>query len=394
MTTVAPFKNQHLSYSRLSRFETCPLSYRLHYIEKKQAEPGLPLRFGKTIHAVLERLIKEVVDDERTGPLSEERAIELYREAWGAERLTGMDVFAEGLAILRRFIAEQGVVDHRDVLAIEKEFRLPVGPFEVLGFIDRVDWIDDETVEVIDYKTNHQLFTRDEVDTSLQMSLYEVAVRRLWPWAKKVKLTFWMLRHGVRQETTRTEEQLADALAYVETLGRQTETATEYPARLNTNCSYCDHRKQCPAYADALKGKREFIVEDLADLEGVAREREEVARLAKALYARKEELEDILKAQLKERDELVLGGVRYRMFATTSLDYPLEPTLTLLADATGLSRDEVLGKLGAIDKKSLDALLKSLGKKLDKPRVSLLKAELEAHADKRMSPRLWANEVA
>ena len=394
MTTVAPFKNQHLSYSRLSRFETCPLSYRLHYIEKKQAEPGLPLRFGKTIHAVLERLIKEVVDDERTGPLSEERAIELYREAWGAEQLTGMDVFAEGLAILRRFIAEQGVVDHRDVLAIEKEFRLPVGPFEVLGFIDRVDWIDDETVEVIDYKTNHQLFTRDEVDTSLQMSLYEVAVRRLWPWAKKVKLTFWMLRHGVRQETTRTEEQLADALAYVETLGRQTETATEYPARLNTNCSYCDHRKQCPAYADALKGKREFIVEDLADLEGVAREREEVARLAKALYARKEELEDILKAQLKERDELVLGGVRYRMFATTSLDYPLEPTLTLLADATGLSRDEVLGKLGAIDKKALDALLKSLGKKLDKPRVSLLKAELEAHADKRMSPRLWANEVA
>ena len=394
MTNVAPFKNQHLSYSRLSRFETCPLSYRLHYIEKKQAEPGLPLRFGKTIHAVLERLIKEVVDDERTGPLSEERAIELYREAWGAERLTGMDVFAEGLAILRRFIAEQGVVDHRDVLAIEKEFRLPVGPFEVLGFIDRVDWIDDETVEVIDYKTNHQLFTRDEVDTSLQMSLYEVAVRRLWPWAKKVKLTFWMLRHGVRQETTRTEEQLADALAYVETLGRQTETAKEYPARLNTNCSYCDHRKQCPAYAEALKGKREFIVEDLADLEGVAREREEVARLAKALYARKEELEDILKAQLKERDELVLGGVRYRMFATTSLDYPLEPTLTLLADATGLSRDEVLGKLGAIDKKALDALLKSLGKKLDKPRVSLLKAELEAHADKRMSPRLWAKEVA
>lgn len=394
MTNVAPFKNQHLSYSRLSRFETCPLSYRLHYIEKKQAEPGLPLRFGKTIHAVLERLIKEVVDDERTGPLSEERAIELYREAWGAERLTGMDVFAEGLAILRRFIAEQGVVDHRDVLAIEKEFRLPVGPFEVLGFIDRVDWIDDETVEVIDYKTNHQLFTRDEVDTSLQMSLYEVAVRRLWPWAKKVKLTFWMLRHGVRQQTTRTEEQLADALAYVETLGRQTETATEYPARLNTNCSYCDHRKQCPAYAEALKGKREFIVEDLTDLEGVAREREEVARLAKALYARKEELEDILKAQLKERDELVLGGVRYRMFATTSLDYPLEPTLTLLADATGLSRDEVLGKLGAIDKKALDALLKSLGKKLDKPRVSLLKAELEAHADKRMSPRLWAKEVA
>ncbi|WP_223643810.1 PD-(D/E)XK nuclease family protein [Corallococcus sp. EGB] len=392
--TNAPFKNQHLSYSRLTRFEQCPLSYRLHYIEKKQAEPGLALRFGKTIHAVLERLMKEVLDDERSGPLSEERAIELYREAWSAEQLTGMDVFAEGLRILRDFIRDQGVVDHRDVLAIEKEFRLPVGPFTVLGFIDRVDWVDDETVEVIDYKTNHQLFTRDEVDTSLQLSLYHVAAQRLWPWAKKVKLTFWMLRHGVRQETTRTEEQLADELAYVETLGRQTETATEYPARLNANCTYCDHRKQCPAYADALKGKREFLCEDLADLEAVAREREEVARLAKVLYARKEELEDILKAHLTEQDELVLGGVRYRMFTTTSLDYPLDPTLSLLSEATGLSRDEVLGKLGTIDKKALDALLKSLGKKLDKPRVSLLKAELDAHANKKVSPRFWAKEVA
>jgi RecB family exonuclease len=394
MTTVAPFKNQHLSYSRLSRFETCPLSYRLHYIEKKQAEPGLPLRFGKTVHAVLERLLKEVLDDERTGPLSEERALELYREAWSAEGLTGIEVFEEGLRILRDFIREQGVVDHRNILAVEKEFRLPVGPFTVLGFIDRVDWVDDETIEVIDYKTNHQLFARDEVESSLQLSLYHVAAQRLWPWAKKVKLTFWMLRHGVRQETTRTEEQLKDALAYVETLGRQTESAKEYPARLNANCSYCDHRKQCPAYADALQGKREFIASDVADLEGVAREREEVARLAKLLYARKEELEDVLKVHLKHQDELVLGGVRYRMFTATSLDYPLEPTVSLLAEVSGLTREELLERLGAVDKKALDALLKSLGKKLDKPRVSLLKAELEAHADKKVSPRLWAKEVA
>ena len=388
------FKNQHLSCSRLSRFEQCPLSFKLHYIDKRQAEPGVPLRFGKAVHAVLETLLREHMEQEREGALSEERAVALWQEAWAAGELSGLAVFEAGLAILRSYVRRQGHVDHQDVLAIEKRFELEVGPFTVLGFIDRVDRVDDETVEVIDYKTNRLLFTREEVDSSLQMSLYHLAARQLWPWAKRVRLTFDMLRHDLRMTTERDEEQLAAAIAYVETLGRQTETATEYPARLNTNCSYCDHRKQCPAYAEALKGKREFIVEDLADLEGVAREREEVARLAKALYARKEELEDILKAQLKERDELVLGGVRYRMFATTSLDYPLEPTLTLLADATGLSRDEVLGKLGAIDKKALDALLKSLGKKLDKPRVSLLKAELEAHADKRMSPRLWAKEVA
>jgi len=388
------YKNEHLSFSRLSRFETCPLSYKLHYIDKRQPEPGLPLRFGKLIHAVLERLVREAVDDERSGPLSEDRALALYRDGWTAEGLTGVDVFQEGLEIVQRFVREQGVLEHRNVLAVEKEFRLPVGPFTVLGYIDRVDCLDAETIEIIDYKSNRQLFARDEVDSSLQMSLYDLAARRLWPWVKKVKLTFWMLRHGIRQQTDRTPEQLDAALAYVETLGKQTETATQYPPRLNTNCSYCDHRSNCPAYADALKGKREFLCEDLADLEAVAREREEVARLAKALYARKDELEGILKTHLKDKDQLVLGGVRYRMFATTTLDYPIEPTLTLLVEATGLSHEALLAKLGAVDKKALDALLRSLGKKLDKPRVSLLKAELEAHADKTHSPRFWAKEVA
>ena len=66
--TAPPFRNQHLSFSRLSRFEQCPLSFRLHYIEKKQAEPGLPLRFGKTMHAVLERLVQEAVDESAEAP--------------------------------------------------------------------------------------------------------------------------------------------------------------------------------------------------------------------------------------------------------------------------------------------------------------------------------------
>ena len=41
------FANPYLSYSRLSRFEQCPLSYKLHYIDKQHSEPGI--RTGKRI---------------------------------------------------------------------------------------------------------------------------------------------------------------------------------------------------------------------------------------------------------------------------------------------------------------------------------------------------------
>lgn len=100
------FQNEHLSYSRLTRFEQCPLSFKLHYVEKREAEPGIPLRFGKLVHAVLERLLREVIDDERSGPLSEARALELLREAWAAEGLTGLDLFQEGIDILKAFVRD------------------------------------------------------------------------------------------------------------------------------------------------------------------------------------------------------------------------------------------------------------------------------------------------
>ena len=387
------FKNAHLSFSRLDRYSRCPLSFKLSYIDKRQAEPGVPLRFGKLIHAVLEVLVREHMEGERTGPLSEERAIVLYREGWAKEDLSGMEVFQEGLDILKAFVRDQGELDHKDVLAIEKEFRLQVGRFTALGFIDRVDWVDDETVEVIDYKTNRMLFSRDEVDSSLQMSLYHLAARQIWPWAKNVRLNFHMLRHGICMRTERTPEQLQAAMAYVETMGEATESAPEFPARLNTNCIWCDHKHQCPAYADALQGKREAICEDLGDLEAVAREREEVAVLSKILYSRKRELENVLKAHLQDQDELVLAGTRYRMFSVTSLRYPLEPTLKVLREATGLDRDELVARLATIDKKALDKLLKELAKSTDRARVRLVKTELEAVADKSFSSRLWAKKV-
>ncbi|MFI5245927.1 MAG: RecB family exonuclease, partial [Gemmatimonadales bacterium] len=209
-----PFRNQHLSYSRVSRFEQCPLSFKLQYIDKRASEPGMPLRFGKVVHAALEAIYREVIANEHTGTLDEDRAVALLSDAWANDQLIGLSEFAEGATLIREFVRAQGVVDHRDVLAAEQEFRVSAGRFEVLGFIDRIDRLADDSVEIIDYKTNRQLFTREEVDSSLQMSLYEVAVRQKWPWVKRVKLTFAMLRHGVRLSTTRTPEQLSAALTY------------------------------------------------------------------------------------------------------------------------------------------------------------------------------------
>ena len=113
------FKNKHLSYSRLSRFEQCPLSFKLHYIDEQEAEPGVALRFGKGIHTVLERLLLHHKEKQRGGVLDANHAVELWQQVWAEAGLSGVDVFEEGLDILKGFVRDQGVVDWQDVLAIE-----------------------------------------------------------------------------------------------------------------------------------------------------------------------------------------------------------------------------------------------------------------------------------
>lgn len=388
------FTNTHLSFSRLQRFEQCPLSFKLHYIDQRKSEPGVPLRFGKAIHAVLETLLGEAVATRATGPLSSARAIELFGPEWAKASLVGLELFAQGVAILKQFVRDEGVLDPSSVLATEKEFRLEIGGFSVLGFIDRVNRVDDETVEIVDYKTNHQLFTRDEVDASLQMSLYELAARQLWPWAKKVRLTFWMLRHGLRQTTTRTADELDAAKAYVEAMGKQTEAASDYPARVHSGCTYCDHRSACPAYAEVLDGSREVVHDDLADLEQIAVERERVATRVRILQAHKTELEKVIKNHLKNESELVAGGVRYAMFNVASVHHPLESTVRILSEATQRSPEEIAREIAIVDNDALKRLVSGLGDLVPKSRLTLLRAELDAKAEKSFSPRFWAKEVA
>ena len=61
--------------------------------------------------------------------------------------------------------------------------------------------------------------------------------------------------------------------------------------------------------------------------------------------------------------------------------------------ATGQPEAEITQRIAGVDKKSLDTLLKEIGKAQGSPRVKLLKAELEAVGSTTHSPRFSAKEV-
>lgn len=371
------FRNEHLSVSRLKRYEQCPLAFYYQYVSKPEGprpERGEPAEFGTVLHAALEATYLWIVQEEYEGAFPESQLLERFRLAWSDSGLGGLGLYQEGRTILRQYAASAGPVDHMRHLAVEREFNLLLGPgtcrlvhagekarwaeepghFVVNGFIDRVDRVDAETVEVVDYKSNRMLFSREELADDLQVSVYAMAVREIYPWVRDVRLTFHMLRHDLRQRTSRTPEELDAAREYVLSLGARTERGP-YEARLNPFCGTCDHRSRCDAYESAVSSKLETVAVSASDLESLARERERVARIAKAAYARKEQLDGILKARIEQAggDEgLELAGVVYRLAQYSDTEYPARQVAELLREC-GIDAERVI----RIDNKALDALL-------------------------------------
>lgn len=380
------FRNEHLSVSRLKRYEQCALSFFFQYVSKGERAPvGNAAIFGVVLHEALESLFAWVVRQKFSGVLPLDQLTVFYQSAWQSSTLTNVALYQEGLAILRTYARSHPVVDHASILGVEKEFNLNVDGFVLNGYIDRIDRIDDEEIEIIDYKSNRSLFTGDELDSDLQMSVYGLAARELYPWAKRVRFTFHMLRHDEHQGAERTTQVIDDARGYVVALGRRTEDMHQkWEPKLNEYCGWCDHRLRCRAYGEALRGDAPITkAVDLTDIEQVAREREQVKLVANAAYARSKELEKILKARLNQEGEFTAAGHHYRYITPHSTEYDAARVLRVFADvADVLPEDEVRRRAFVVDASKVEELRIEATMRLERDRALLLKASLEAAAKK------------
>jgi hypothetical protein len=399
----ALFRNEHLSVSRLKLYEQCALAFYFRYVNKGPVEPrGVAGAFGTVLHAALEQTFVWIVNEEYDGAFPLDLCLRFYREAWKESELVGVALYQEGLDLLRTYARSHPVTTHWNILAVEKEFNLEVGGgmgegFVVNGFLDRVDKLADDWIAIVDYKSNRMLFYKDELETDLQMSIYGLVARAYWPWAKRISFVFHMLRHDCHQGTVRSQAQIDDAAGYVVALGRRTEDPNQpWTAKLNANCCYCDSRRRCATYAEAVEGRHEVARVDRSDFAEVCAAREKLHKIAKAAYARKAELDDVIKARLAQEGEFTLGGFHYRTIDQTSVSYPLErlPTLERAFAELGVSAREVRQRVLAIDKEKVEELrVEATSRAASREAALMLKASIEAAQEHTVTPKLDSHAV-
>jgi DNA helicase-2/ATP-dependent DNA helicase PcrA len=262
-------KNQYslpskFSFSQLESYSKCPWQYRYSFILKVPAPEKASLSFGRSLHNTLYQFMYPLLEtnqaqsslfadtkkrqEEIKGQINLDRLIDLYNDYWqdgGYEtKKEKQEYYKKGKEALINFYND--LLEDKDVkpIMLEKNFVLKVGQDSIKGAIDRVDRLEDGTVEVIDYKTGR---VKDKLNTKdkRQLMIYQLALENLLH-LKVSKLSYYFLdKEGHKLTFTATDKQLEKLQEQLQAEIEQIKSLDFTPSPSARICSYCDFNNIC-----------------------------------------------------------------------------------------------------------------------------------------------------
>ena len=325
------------SHSRLSTYETCPLQYKLQYIDKTkvEAEESIEAFLGKRVHEALEKLYR---DFRYSKLFTLDELARYYNNLWDknwndAVVISKKDYSAKnykdtGIKCIEDYYSRYAPFNHAVTMGIEEPISFSLSgdrKYKIRGFIDRLDRTKDNIYEVHDYKTSGSLPLQEYVDDDRQLALYEIGIREKFPDVKEVRLVWHYLIFDTEISSKRTPEQLLDlrkeTIALIDTI----EVDKEFKHKESNLCEWCDYWAYCPAKkhlakVDALPPE-EFLSDD-----GVTLVNKYVSawNRSKEADAEKERLKEQLVAYAKKEDVETIQGSDHTVKVTLKeeLNFP------------------------------------------------------------------------
>ncbi|HUT68475.1 MAG TPA: PD-(D/E)XK nuclease family protein [Dehalococcoidales bacterium] len=318
-----------MSFTQISLYQSCPLCYKLQYIDGLKPKDKWYFSFGTTLHACVERFFKVSTPP----PPSLEELLGFYEQNWIPHAYESPEEEARykdyGKEILTRFW-EIHSADFRMPVALERSFYLDIDGIKLRGFIDRVDKMDSGGLSVIDYKTNKELFTADYLADDLQLTIYQMAAEQTWQLPVE-RLTLYHLRSNTACSCPPRERGQLDRARRLVLDVAENITQGKFPATENQYCP-CDFPEHCPYYrhqylAVAPQPARQDLMPGIAAIDAVER--------YAALQAQIKELEK----QLEEAKQTI---IEYCQAEGLNRVFGSEYEITYkIMERTGFSEDEV-----------------------------------------------------
>ncbi len=239
-----------LSPSRISTYLACPTKYFWTHLDERgrwYLRSKSYFSFGTTLHKVLQRFH----DANDAGVTTVHEAVAAVEENWvsaGYQSSQEMqEALSEGKAIVSNYVEEALVqASTATTILVERQLRLDLGPFVLIGRIDRLDEHEDGSLEIVDYKSGRSGVTNEDVASDVAMSCYQLLVQHHYP-DRPVRATIIPLRGGSKATASLSSAELDEFrrdLIFIgqEILNRDWEYEIPVPKAL---CPRCDFLPLC-----------------------------------------------------------------------------------------------------------------------------------------------------
>lgn len=348
-------KTKALSASRLKTWLQCKYKYGCVYhkfapeIIKEKKDY---LQMGTSAHEALEYAGKMVIKDSLTS--FNEKHIELivarYIEECSIQGLQEEATLFDGLDLLLAKL-DKFEFNHK-IISLEHMFKVEVAGVPVIGAMDKVVELDSNTLCVIDYKTSKSTLTDSEMETDIQLGMYDAVARQMYPGYSKYFVCLDYLRFYPKT-ASRDEEQ---RYSFIQLLKNSykiiTETKTEeLKPELNKFCPWCEYADACPMMIDLQENLPTHKV--FEDEESLADTYSKMRTLSKTLELKMKSIKETLVQKIKAAGGGKVSTDNYNVSTRQMARVNYDPnTLYNLIGA-----DDLVGCVNVVNKR-LDVLIK------------------------------------
>jgi putative RecB family exonuclease len=327
-------KKIKLSATRINNFLTCKQKYWFNYVDNLPKLENASFKLGLAVHESLEFAGNIWKSKEKFSKTDIEKILSKYDEVSIREGINEYDIHVEGRELVKKRLSN--FMSGRKLLGLEIKFGFwgADGGKEVvsdlgvplIGSIDKVEEYNDDTIVIVDYKTSKTAPTGSQMRNDIQLSLYDLVARKLFPQYKRVVLALDLLKSEILF-TYRTDEQRRDFELYIKTIydSMLNLKQEDVKASLNMFCPWCDYKDYCSTYQKACKkSDYNFLPTLQYSDEKLVQEWETVKSVKKILESRERELGMIIMEKIKLRSENISNGdneVYVRQNSSTSYDF-------------------------------------------------------------------------
>lgn len=324
-----------LRQSMISQYLQCPDKF-YDINENGYKEDTIFTGMGTAIHGIME--------DYWTNP-ENTNIDELFEKWWTNHAPAEQELYNEWRELVPKYFESNVIGQPKpNIIALELEFTTEIAGIPVSGTIDRVDRISDDTIMIVDYKTNQMPYTLDELKNSVQFKLYTLALQNLKDVVgdfKHVTCVYEMLRTGQKQYVTYDQEELDIFKDWMKVIWAKMLSGKDRKPKINKYCGFCLKRHKCHAYEELIHSNTTTVMHEEVDIEQLIGEYDTLKQNVKILEGRLDEMNAMIKEKIvDEGGEITVGDYKWSMSVSQRTSYSAKGVIDILS-AEGLMEEAI-----------------------------------------------------